>query len=135
MGHEELEHLKGSEETPQGNLDADRRKQDADRRQRKITDYQEWSLAKDDPLEANLGVINGDLMFMHHLLQDTVVNALKAVDSTETLAEATATVGMDLKIVKQVERFSHLVAKLGKNSVPQRPVDPSSHAESEEVGM
>lgn len=118
MDHEELEHLKGSEETPQGNPNADRRQHDAHRRQRKITDYQESSLAKDDPLEANLGVINGDLMLMHHLLQDTVVNALKTVNSAETLAEATATVGMDLKIVKQVERFSHLAAKLGKDSVP-----------------
>lgn len=87
-------------------------------RERRIADYMKDSLTKSDPFEANLGVVNADLMKIAHRFQRVLDGAMQ--QPPETLAEMTEFVpGLDsyLRVVKQVDRFSQLALKLqaGKN--------------------
>lgn len=85
----------------------------ADVRVQRIADYAADSLAKDNALEANLGVVNADLMLIAFRFRDVLEDVLQ--QPTETLAQmAEFMPGVDgyLKVVKQVDRFSQLAIKL-----------------------
>ena len=92
---------------------AESKAQPADIREQRIADYVAESLANDDPFEANLGVVNADLMLIAHRFRHVLEGALQ--ESPETLAEMTEfMLGLDsyLRVVKQVDRFSQLAVKL-----------------------
>jgi hypothetical protein len=82
-------------------------------REQRIADYVAESLAKDDALEANLGILNADLMLIAHRFRHALDEALQ--QPPETLAEmAEFMPGIDgyLRVVKQIDRFSQLALKL-----------------------
>jgi hypothetical protein len=88
----------------------------ANLREQRIADYMEDSLAKHDPLEANLGIVNADLMKIAHQFQRVLDDAMQ--QAPETLSEMIEFMpGIDgyLRIVKQVDRFSQLTMKLHAN--------------------
>jgi hypothetical protein len=82
-------------------------------RDQRIADYLNDALSKPDPFEANLGIVNADLMQIAHRLQQVLNEAMQ--QPPETLAEmAEFMPGLDgyLRVVKQVDRFSQLALKL-----------------------
>ena len=82
-------------------------------REQRIADYVAESLANDDPFEANLGVVNADLMLLAHRFRHVLEGAMQ--QSPETLADmAECMPGVDsyLKVVKQIDRLSQLKVKL-----------------------
>lgn len=92
--------------------------QPVDAREQRIADYVTESLAKDDPFEANLGVVNADLMLIAHRFRHVLEEVMQ--QPPETLAEMSEFMpGVDnyLKVVKQVDRFSQLAVKLRGGSV------------------
>jgi hypothetical protein len=80
-----------------------------DLRLRRIRDFLDEALAKDNALEANLGAINSDLMVMAYQLRDAIDDALAegsgALDDFRNLVPA---LGSYLGIIKQIDRFAQL---------------------------
>ena len=89
------------------------KEQHIERRNQRIEDYLRAALESPNPLAANLGAANSDLMAVQHALQQAIDTALS--QTKPTLAELeTLLPGIDylLKIAKQIDRFSQLEIKL-----------------------
>ena len=92
--------------------------QPTDIREQRIADYVAESLAQEDAMEANLGVVNADLMLLAHRFRHVLEEAMQ--QPPETLAEmAELMPGVDsyLRVVKQVDRLSQLAVKLRESNV------------------
>lgn len=84
-----------------------------DRRVERIADYVSEALDADDPLEANLGAVNADLMFMAYRLKQVVGDSLRESPETiRAMAEVMPAVDNYLKVTKQIGSMSQLVVKL-----------------------
>ncbi len=85
----------------------------ADLRGERIADYVEAALTSADPLEANLGVVNGDLMRMANLLTQVLGECLlKPPETLQGMATLMPAVDAHLKVTKQIGSLSQLILKL-----------------------
>ena len=110
-------------EATQGEGDAvgNREPQAKDERHERIMDYLRSSLAMKDPLAANVGAVNADLMAFAHCLQRAITRALDmaptALDEFEKLMPA---IDSHMRISRQVERLTKLNQQLARaEQVPQ----------------
>jgi hypothetical protein len=79
----------------------------------RITEYVSEALAAADPLAANVGVINGDLMHMAYALRQGLAEALQQPpESLLAMSEAMPAMDGFLKVTKQIDRFTQLWMKL-----------------------
>lgn len=82
-------------------------------REQRIADYLTQSLEVGDPFEANVGMVNADLMFLVHRYQQALGGALEEPpEDLAELAEITPSVDSYLRLVKQMDRISQLAMKL-----------------------
>lgn len=85
-------------------------------REQRINDYLNASLAKADAFEANVGVVNADLMRLARRLEQVLADVLD--EPVETLGEIVEVMpGIDsyLRVTKQIDRFSQLSIKLKRS--------------------
>ena len=79
----------------------------------RLEDYLQESLAKPDPLEANVGVMNADLMFFANALQATICESLRQpAESLQGMDEFRPAVGNYVKLSKQVATMTQIALKL-----------------------
>jgi hypothetical protein len=84
-----------------------------DLRVQRLVEYTADSLAKENALEANLGVINGDLMLLEYRFRQGLDELFKeSPHSLEELTIAMPSVDAFLRIAKQIDRYSQFAAKL-----------------------
>jgi hypothetical protein len=84
-----------------------------DLRLQRLVDYMADALTKRNPLEANLGAVNGDLLLLEYRFRQGLDDLLnEAPNSLEELQAAMPGVEGLLRIVKQIDRFSQLASKL-----------------------
>lgn len=82
-------------------------------REQRIADYVTQSLEISDPFQANVGVVNADLMMFANCYRQVLGEALKEPpDDLAELAEITPSVDSYLRLVKQMDRVSQLAMKL-----------------------
>lgn len=82
-------------------------------REQRIADYVTQSLEVSDPFEANVGVVNADLMMFANCYRQVLGEALKQPpEDLAGLAEITPSVDSYLRLVKQMDRVSQLAMKL-----------------------
>ena len=78
-------------------------------RLRRVSDYLTSSLAKADPLEANIGSINSGLMRLALSLDDIIERAVGAGPQTvEGLENVMPAIDTHLRVTRQVDRFAQL---------------------------
>lgn len=100
----------------------------------RIRDLLASSLAKLDPLEANLGVVNSDLMLLAYRLKQSIDSALTEPDASEELEMLMPAVENYLKVVKQIERFSKLDLQLrSRQTTGATSLVPGRIAQGEEI--
>ena len=82
-----------------------------DERHQRIGEYLRAALALEDPLAANVGAINADLMMFAHSLQRAIASALetKRLDEFGKLMPA---IDSHMRISRQVERLAKLNQQL-----------------------
>jgi hypothetical protein len=115
------------------------------RRLERIRDYQRGSLANPDPLQANLGAVNGDLMrIAYRLIKITDAALARSPDPAEGLAGLLPAVGACSQVTRQIHRFSELSHRLreaqdGGVGLPQTagptPADESQTNPPDEEGV
>lgn len=80
-----------------------------DRRSARIADYLAQALAEDNPLLANLGTVNCDLLQVQNFLRQAVEDAFAKVPRDLSEWEhLTPAIDQLVKIVKQIDRFTQL---------------------------
>ncbi len=80
-----------------------------DARLSRVLDYQACSLAKDNPLEANLGSINSGLMRVALWLDETIEEAMESGPlNVERLARILPAIDTHLRVTRQVDRFAQI---------------------------
>ena len=87
----------------------DQEKATADLRLQKIEQLQSESVAKSDPLEANLGAASGGLLRMGYRLEQAIEGALVNLPSPfERFERLVPAIDMYLKVMRQADRFVQL---------------------------
>lgn len=82
-------------------------------REQRIADYVTQSLEVGDPFEANVGVVNADLMLFALRYRQVLGEALEQPpENLAELAEVMPSVDSYVRLVKQVDRISQLAMKL-----------------------
>jgi hypothetical protein len=82
-------------------------------REQRIADYVTQSLEVGDPFEANVGVVNADLMLLALRYRQVLGEALEQPpENLAELAEIMPSVDSYVRLVKQVDRISQLAMKL-----------------------
>ena len=82
-------------------------------REQRIADYVTQSLGVSDPFEANVGVVNADLMMFALRYRQVLSEALEQPpESLAELAEIMPSVDSYVRLVKQMDRVSQLAMKL-----------------------
>ena len=114
-------------------------------RLRRVHDYQAASLAKANPLEANLGSINSGLMRVTLWLDETIERYMESGPGTmERLQTITPAIETHLKVTRQVDRFAQIELRAAEARQPKTedevtsppPSLPACDAEgSEESGI
>lgn len=85
----------------------------SDVRTRRLAEYMASSLAKDDPLAANLGAVHGDLMLLEYRMRQALDGLFDTPpESLQELQAAMPGVEGYLKVTKQIDRFAQLAMKL-----------------------
>jgi hypothetical protein len=85
----------------------------ADSRMRRIMEYLQASLDRQDALQANLSAANADLMVIGYKLAAAIKAAMVAAPpSLEAYEELVPAIGNLLRIDKQIDRFSALDGRL-----------------------
>ena len=98
-----------SPQPPQAKGDLDERRL----RHRRIAEYRAQSLAKSDPLAANIASANSDLFEMGDHLAAGLREAMSSgALTTEELPSLQATLEQVLRLNKQIERFAQLEIRL-----------------------
>jgi hypothetical protein len=84
-----------------------------DERQRRIEDYLRTALAMEDPLAANVGAVNSDLMLFGYSLQQAITKALEtAPTALDEFGKLMPAIDSYMRISRQVERFAKLNQQL-----------------------
>lgn len=85
----------------------------SDVRTRRLAEYMASSLTEDDPLAANLGAVNGDLMLLAYRMRQALDGLFdEPPESVQELQAAMPGLEGYLKVTKQIDRFSQLAVKL-----------------------
>lgn len=93
-------------------------------RLRRIRDYLNDSLNKNDPLEANVGAINSGLLRMALWLDETLENAMSdGTQNVDRLKRLLPAIEAQLKISRQVDRFAQIEIRAIEARKPKIPVD------------
>ena len=126
----------GAEATPVGGAGADRQPPPAhDARQERIRDYLRSALAMKDPLAANVGAVNSDLMCFGYSLQRAITQALDltpvALDEFGKLMPA---IDAYLRISRQVERLAKLSQQLAGAAEARRVAEHVRPGEGVDAG-
>lgn len=91
-----------------------------DARLSRVLDYLAHSLAKHDPLEANLGSINSGLMRMALWLDESVEQAMASgPPDVERLSRVLPAIDTHLRVTRQVDRFTQIVLRAVEARKPQ----------------
>lgn len=85
-----------------------------------IQKFQEEALERQNPLAANLAVINGDLMTMAFRLKQSIEKTSVKSDSASFRQIAQQTEAY-LKCVRQIDRFAQIDRLLSKHTEPELP--------------
>lgn len=94
-----------------------------DARLSRVLDYQVSSLAKHDPLEANLGSINSGLMRVALWLDETIEEAMESgPPNVERLARILPAIDTHLRVTRQVDRFAQIELRAADARKP-KPTD------------
>lgn len=84
-----------------------------DERHERIMDYLRSSLAMEDPLAANVGAVNSDLMLFGYSLQRAITKALDlAPAALDEFGKLMPAIDSYMRISRQVERFAKLNQQL-----------------------
>jgi hypothetical protein len=83
-----------------------------DRRRELVALYMAEAMEHDDPLVANVGVINADLMQIAATFTKCLAPPLAAARCPEAIGEVLPTVTQYLKVVKQLDRLTNLTLRL-----------------------
>ena len=95
-----------------------------DARLSRVLDFQASSLAKDDPLEANLGSINSGLMRVALWLDEAIEEAMESGPRTvERLQRMLPAIETHLRVTRQVDRFAQLEIRNAEARKPKPTVD------------
>ena len=91
-----------------------------DARPIRVRDFQASSLAKDDPLEANLGSINSGLMRVALLMDEAIEEAIPCGPRMiESVKRMLPEIESYLKITRQVDRFAQLEVRIAEARKPK----------------
>jgi hypothetical protein len=107
----------------------------ADSRMRRIMEYLQASLDRQDALQANLSAANADLMVIGYKLATVIKTAMAAAPpSLQTYEELVPAIGNLLRLHKQIDRFSALDSRLtsAKGSVASLKARASNVVEQSE---
>jgi hypothetical protein len=110
-----------------------------DRRYQRIIDYHNTALAIEDPLAANVGAVNADLMLMTYRLKQAIGEAMDVTPTAlEEFEKLMPAVDSFLRISRQVERFAKLNLQLAAAGAKLPPTDRllaqrAALSESEEI--
>ena len=100
------------DETAAGAPSAPVREARSDLRSSRLDELAEASLAKLDPLDANIAMINWELLSMASELGPAILEAMRdSVQETDSSKSAAARLNDYLRILKQVERFTEFEAR------------------------
>ena len=89
--------------------------QGKDERHERIMEYLRSSLAMKDPLAANVGAVNSDLMLFGYSLRRAISKALDMTpDVLDQLGKLMPAMEAYMRISKQVERFTKLNQQLAR---------------------
>lgn len=108
-----------NEESEAANAAADER---GDWRQQRIDDYLQATLRKQDPLDANLGILARDLLTVADTLNEAL-HAVVAGNASELLENPAARVGLNdyLRVAKQVERLAQFQHRREREAAKRFP--------------
>jgi len=112
-----------------------------DERQRRIEDYLRAALAMEDPLAANVGAVNSDLMRFGYSLQQAITKALQTTPTAlDEFGKLMPAIDSYMRISRQVERFSKLNQQLTAAEKARQSAKPTHardrlDAESEETTL
>jgi hypothetical protein len=98
----------------------------------RIEQYIEESLAKANPLEAALGAVNGDLLLMEYRIKRDLEGLSEGdPEFGPALDQVAAVVDQYLRVIKQLERFTHLATKMSGDSRSRGRVEVPSERREE----
>jgi hypothetical protein len=102
---------------------------EVDSRSRRIDDLLKEALAKKCPLEANLGVVNSDLMRLEYGLNQLIVKAMAQPAALEHMSHLMPALDSFLRVVKQIERYAQLDRRLvaAREKMPSSPGPGAPH--------
>lgn len=90
---------------------------ESDLRLQRIRDYATESLAKLGPLEANLGLVNSDLMNMAYRLKQAIEKAMETAEELEDFEVLLPAIDKFQMLAKQIDRFTQLELRV-RNAHP-----------------
>ena len=123
-------------EAPQveGAAAASHEPQAKDERQERIRDYLRSALAMEDPLAANVGAVNSDLMLFSYSLQRAITKALDMTpDALDQFGKLMPAIDSYMRISRQVERFAKLNEQLAGADRAREAAKPRHSAEGADV--
>lgn len=92
-------------------------------RRSRVSDYQAASLNKEDPFEANIGSLNSGMMDIALRLEGIVGELFDSgARSTTVLQDIVPAIDMQLRVARQVERYSQLELRIGADRESARDV-------------
>jgi hypothetical protein len=102
-----------SKSNPAEDSQEDMKSPEADRRSERIAEYMCQEMESVDPLIANVGAINGDLMHIAHGLKRALDQSLgELAHRPEALGDMLLPLNLYLRVSKQVDRMTQLAIKL-----------------------
>lgn len=105
-----------------------------DERQERIKDYLRSALAMEDPLAANVGAVNSDLMLFGYSLQRAIAKALDTTpDALDQFRKLMPAIDSYMRISRQVERFAKLNQQLAGAEKARQAAKQSLSAEGADV--
>jgi hypothetical protein len=105
-----------------------------DLREQRVLDYLRTALHMDDPLMANIGSLNADLMMFAHHMQRIIKPALEKLPAEPgALANVVPAVESHARVARQVERLAVLVDRLKRQRESTKKAATELVAEAREV--
>ena len=132
---ETIQHVETDEhvaESPQieGAAAGNHEPQTKDERHERIKDYLRSALAMEDPLAANVGAVNSDLMLFGYSLQRAITKALDMTPAAlDEFGKLMPAIDSYMRISRQVERFAKLNQQLANAEKVRQVAKQVRHAE------
>jgi hypothetical protein len=104
-------------QVPAAGAGADDSSDETERRLKRIREYRRTALAVEDPLRANLGAVNADLLEMATQTKEQWNKTVeRATDSRAELVQRRVLVDDFLRLTRQSDRYSQLEIKLRRSA-------------------